>query len=137
MNYVRAMLLLLVVSLMLPGCKKRDEKKQVDKLETAVFTYEGVMRWSYFGQVLQMYKSTDDSELLEWPSNMDDIRITGYDIVYPLHIDKDGKKASQTVVLSYVHEDRQIVRELQNTQNWEYDEKVKVWFLRPPLPEFP
>lgn len=129
-------ILLLVVAALLAGCESREEKKRENALESAVFSYEGVMRWSYFDEVFQMYKP-EDGQLLTVPASLSDVRITNYEVVYPLTVAKDGKRATQTVAISYVHEDQQIVRQIRNTQLWFFDEETQLWFLEPPVPEFP
>jgi hypothetical protein len=45
-------------------------------------------------------------------------------------------KAIQTVVIQFVFQESQIVREIVDQQTWEYDPEVERWYLLSPLPRF-
>jgi hypothetical protein len=45
-------------------------------------------------------------------------------------------KAIQTVVIQFVFQESQIVREIVDQQTWEYDPEAERWYLLSPLPKF-
>jgi hypothetical protein len=113
----------------LVGCQTLSEKHQASILEDTLRKYEATMRWGS----LQNARSFQAEDVLFSPSANKDLRIIHYEVVQgPTQVSED--KALQTVLIQYVFESRQSVKELVDQQVWQYKEDR--WFLQSPLPVF-
>jgi hypothetical protein len=124
----------LLVILMLPlcACQSLSEKRQADALEETLRDYETLFRW---GDLAQLHRFSGPRlrgrQLVVAP----DLRITRYEVVQgPTVVTPD--QALQSVVIEYVLESTQQVKELLDEQIWRYDADNEAWFRQNPLAEF-
>ncbi len=130
-----AMLKIFLLSLMLwsvSGCQTLTEKRQTDVLVETLKQYEATLRWGAIQQA-QSFASQDIPTYD--PGRNKDLRIIQYEVVQgPTQVSED--KALQSVMIQYVHETSQSVKELFDQQIWTYDEETEKWSLQSPFPAF-
>ncbi|MDJ0805208.1 MAG: asparagine synthetase [Gammaproteobacteria bacterium] len=124
--------LLLLLFWMLSACQTLSEKRQSALLVETLRKYEATLRWGS----MQQSQSFASEEIAKFsPTRQKDIRIIHYEVVQgPTQVSED--KALQTVLIQYVHETSQSVRELLDQQVWSYDPETEQWTLQSPLPVF-
>lgn len=116
----------------LTGCQTLSEKKQTTALEETLRKYEATMRWGALAQARSF--ALDDSANFS-PTRNKDLRIIHYEVVQgPAQVSEE--QALQTVLIQYVLESSQNVRELMDQQIWEYDAEAEKWYLQSPFPVF-
>ena len=114
---------------LLVGCQTLSEKHQATVLEETLRKYEATMRWGSI-QNARSYRVEDAS--FSSPINKE-LRIIHYEVVQgPTLIGED--KALQTVLIQYVFESSQSVKELVDQQVWQYEDAQ--WMLQSPFPVF-
>lgn len=127
-------LLILVGSLSLVGCKTMDESKEVLMMESRLKLYGKTVRWGSL-ENLYGFLTPEESAKVVFPENLHNIRVTDYQVrIQPRMLDEH--RLSQTVTIEYLFRDTQAIRTLSDHQMWEYDEEDKQWFRANPIPEF-
>ncbi len=130
-----AIMKIILLSLLLwsvSGCQTLSEKKQTDVLVETLKRYEATLRW---GAIQQAQSFSADDAATYIPGRSKDLRIIQYEVVQgPTQVSEE--KALQTVVIQYVHESSQSVRELLDQQIWQYDAEREKWLLQSPFPTF-
>jgi hypothetical protein len=123
----------LALSLALSGCATYEDAAIEQQLTFRVKQYEQTARW---GKVRDLYGflPPEQAQKAEPPESIDGIRVTRYDRTPVLHQDPTHAVVEATV--EYVHQDRQIVRTLVDTQTWEYDPLLEKWYRSNPIPPF-
>ena len=121
----------------LGGCKTLGNLTQSDaekSLQATLRAYEGTVRWGYPGQAYSFLKPEMQKDL-EVPKHLDNIQVTGYQVVKPPTRTSEDN-ASQAVVIKYVHKDRQIERTIVDNQSWEYNKEQDSWARVNPIPGY-
>jgi hypothetical protein len=131
MKQPRVVLLILLLWT-LAGCQTLGEKQQTNLLVDTLRKYEAALRWGSMQQA-QSFASTDIAKFS--PTGRSDIRIIHYEVVQGPALVSEVK-ALQSVLIQYVHETSQSVKELLDQQVWQYDDETEAWTLISPLPEF-
>ncbi len=120
------------MALAFSGCGKVKKKKKENALEATLTAYGTALRWAYY-DVAWGYIQPDKREVR--PERLDNIRVTGYDVVQPpLRTAED--KATQVVKIEYLFRDRQSIRTMTDRQEWRFDSKMDAWWLYSPFPDF-
>ncbi|TVO76671.1 hypothetical protein [Sedimenticola selenatireducens] len=132
---LRTVGLLLVVAL-LSGCKTLNmmQDKKEESLQETLKNYRTAIRWGYPGQAYN-YLHKDLAEKAVIPANLNNISITDYKVVQPPDLVSE-KQASQTAVISYIFDDRQVEKSLTDRQLWEFNEETTSWTRINPIPEY-
>ncbi|MCP4284911.1 MAG: hypothetical protein GY792_10730 [Gammaproteobacteria bacterium] len=128
--YLLPTLLLLFIG----GCQTLENKKSDIALENVLSSYRVAVRWGNPDKAYVFLKPENLSEE-GIPSGLDNIRVTGYEVIRPAVPLSEGV-VTQTARISYVLEDRQVERNLVDTQIWEYQSEQKLWYRINPIPEF-
>lgn len=123
------------------GCKTLSETRQSDALTRTLRGYHAAVRWSDFAAVLSYHKyDLDDADQaaadpapLPLPEDYAHLRVTGYDVVYP-PVQSSESTAQQMVLISYIDNNDQVLRRVQDRQTWLYDDKTKSWVITSPFP---
>lgn len=124
----------ILAALLLSGCGAVEKDKRAIGLQAATNGYQSALRWGYY-ETAYGFVHPDLRKGKPLDAVFDRLRLTGYDIAQPLTMpDKDS--ATQTVVIEYLYEDRQVVRQLSDRQLWRWDEKLGSWWLHSGLPKF-
>ena len=126
--------LILCAPLLLAGCASVERDKQAIALKSATNGYETAIRWGYYETAFG-YLHPDLRKDKDLPDGLGNLRVTGYDVVQPPHI-QDDETAAQIVNIEYVYEDRQVVRRLTDRQIWRWDDERDSWWLMSGLPGF-
>jgi len=129
-----SLLLLLLLLPLLAGCQKIDERRQADKLELTLRSYESVVRWGSLANAYG-FRRPEDAARDEIPEDLDQVRVVSYLIqVAPVMLDEDT--TAQTVEIGYIRQDQQTVRKVLDRQTWVYDGEKRLWHLASQVPEF-
>lgn len=124
--------LLLILPLVLLACRAGNPLDPVPrKLVLTVSTFEDVVRW---GDLRKMYAFAKPGASMQVQPRLSNVRVTHYE---------EGQLSElapwrwgQSVVISYVLKDRQVVRQLLDQQVWVSDDEGKTWFRDTPIPQF-
>ena len=124
----------LFIGIVLTGCASLEKDRRAIGLEAATNAYQSALRWGDFESAMGLLSPElrGDDEL---PQNLEDLRITRYEVVQPPLIGADDR-ATQTVSIEYLFEYNQILRRLTDRQVWRWDEQKNVWWLQSGLPDF-
>jgi hypothetical protein len=130
---VRKLILLFLV-VALGGCQTLQERRMQKTMDATLRQYEGTMRWGHLQQIYD-FLQPELAKNAVIPNNLGDIRVTGYDLLRsPTSVDEHS--IMQTVVIRYVHEDRQVEKQLVDRQLWEFDPESEKWSRANPIPGF-
>ncbi len=119
--------------LLLAGCQTLSERRQANELQEVLRNYEGVIRWGRVQQARRFQREDTQSGDAKQPTAS--FRVTQYEVVQGPSVVEETK-ALQTVVIQYVFQESQVVRETVDQQTWEYDPENERWYLISPLPKF-
>ncbi len=122
--------LLIGLALLLGACNTTPS--ELEDLDEVLRAYEHSLRWSRLELAVQYYK--DPPQLSEQQKKrLRDIKVTGYKV---LTVNASKTEAAQVVELRYFNTNYNIVREITDTQIWEYDKETERWALTSEFPEF-
>lgn len=120
-----------IAALLLAGCSSIEKDKRANGLQAATNGYQAALRWGYYDTALAFLDPKTPPPQIDFKG----LRLTGYDVVQSLRM-PDKANALQTVLIEYLYEDRQVVKQLTDQQRWRWDEAHKAWFLQSGLPKF-
>jgi hypothetical protein len=129
------LILALATALLAAGCATVEKDKRAIALYKATTGYESAIRWGYFQNAFG-YLHPDKRKDQELPERFAELRVVGYDAVQSPVVQPTKDKAVQIVTIGYLYEDRQVVKQLTDTQLWEWDEQAGSWWLTSGLPAF-
>ena len=131
---LKHLLLLLPLALLLAmgGCQTIEQRQSSLDLEKVLSSYHTTVRWGQPQDVYSFLKPGIVAED-ELPSGLDNIRVTGYEIVRP-PTPLSETQVEQTALISYVLKDRQVQRTLTDKQIWEYEKEERLWLRVNPPP---
>jgi hypothetical protein len=117
----------------LVACQTLGEHTRAETLESTLRSYEASIRWTSGEQAYNFLPP--DHKDKEYKPTSKNIRVTHYEVVQgPTMLGED--KAIQTVVIQYVLQDSQVLKELIDKQQWGYDDEEEVWHLYSPVADF-
>jgi hypothetical protein len=118
--------------LLLSACQSLGEQRQATLLQDTLSRYEATLRW---GDLSQARGFGSPGSAASEQQTSPDLRITRYQVVQGPSL-RDRHWAQQTVVIEYVFESTQQVRELVDRQLWHYDPDTESCLRETPLPDF-
>ncbi len=125
---------ILLTTTLLAGCGSIEQDKRANHLQARTNEYQSALRWGYYDMAasfLQPGTHPDQSSTTRFQG----LRLTGYDVVQPLRL-HDATTAVQTVLIDYLYEEQQVVKQLVDQQRWRWDGTRSAWFLASGLPKF-
>ena len=128
------MLAVLLTGLSGVGCAVVEKDRRAVALQAATNGYQSALRWGYDETVLG-FLHPDQRKTGELPEVFAELRVTGYDVTQPPVIQADGS-ANQVVVIDYLFEDAQVVKQITDRQVWRWDAATNTWWLHSGLPRF-
>jgi hypothetical protein len=127
---------LLAILVCLDGCARVEKEKKTQGLEAATLAYGKSIRWAYY-ETAWGYLHPDLRRNRNPPENLDNIRVTSYEVVQPpIVTDSNQTRAEQVVQIEYVLRNEQVVNRISDRQDWRYDAETKTWWLHSKLPDF-
>lgn len=120
--------------LLTAGCGAVKKDKLAVGLQSATNGYQSALRWGYY-ETAYGFVHPDVREDKPLPTELEGLRVTGYDVAQPPII-QNQDTATQVVVIDYLYEDRQVVKRLTDRQLWRWDDALKAWKLHSGLPDF-
>ncbi|UHD14638.1 hypothetical protein [Thiocapsa bogorovii] len=124
----------LLTSLVGVGCAAVEKDRRALALQAATTGYQSALRWGYYETALG-FLHPDQRKSGELPEAFSELRITGYDVTLPPVVQADDS-ATQVVVIDYLFEDAQVVKQLTDRQVWRWDAATNTWWLESGLPRF-
>ncbi len=115
------------------GCGTIEKDRKALGIQAATAGYQSAMRWGYYETAFG-YLHPDQRKGKTVPTELKGVRLTGYDVVQPPLI-QEKDTATQIVDIEYLHEDRQVVKRMTDRQTWQWDDKLKSWWLQSGLPK--
>ncbi len=127
---------LLVIVTLLAGCKTLNmmQDKKEESLQETLKNYRSAIRWGYPGQAYN-YLHKDLVGKAAVPTNLNNISITNYKVIQLPDLVSETQ-ATQTAVISYIFDDRQVEKSITDRQLWEYDKETRTWTRINPIPEY-
>jgi hypothetical protein len=116
------------------GCAVVEKDRRAVGLQAATSGYQSALRWGYYDTAFG-FLPPEQRKTGEIPAILAELRITGYDVSRPPVIQADDS-ATQVVVIDYLFEDTQVVKQLTDRQVWRWDEEMGTWWLQSGLPKF-
>jgi hypothetical protein len=116
------------------GCAVVEKDRRAVALQAATHGYQSALRWGYYETALG-FLHPNQRETGELPEAFAELRVTGYDVTQPPIVQADDS-AHQVVVIDYLFEDAQVVKQLTDRQVWRWDEVTNTWWLHSGLPRF-
>ena len=124
----------LLALVLLTACQTNPHGEVPTQLALQVRTFEDVVRWGAL-QKMVLFEKHDPDEPVTLPDNLDNVRVTSYELASQLTRLGDWRWG-QDAVIDYVLTDRQIVRQLVDRQIWESEDEGKTWYRTTPVPQF-
>lgn len=126
--------LVLTAAVYLVGCKTIEASKEKQNMEMRLELYAKTVRWGAL-ENLYGFLTPEESAKAIFPDNLNDIRVTSYQVrIPPMMLDQH--KLSQTAVIEYLFHDTQVIKTMSDNQVWEYNPEIKEWFRANAIPEF-
>ena len=123
---------LLLFILWLAGCRMGNPYDPVPKeLALVLKVYEDVVRWSDLNKIYAFGRKDAGWEV---PPGLDNVRVNGYETSDPAEI--EPWRWGQTAVISYVLNDRQVVKQLVDQQIWVSEDEGDSWYRENVPPPF-
>ncbi|CRI64366.1 conserved exported hypothetical protein [Thiocapsa sp. KS1] len=116
------------------GCAVVEKDRRAVGLQAATSGYQSALRWGYYDTALG-FLPPDQRKSGAIPEIFAELRVTGYDVAQPPIIQADDS-ATQIVVIDYLFEDAQVVKQLTDRQVWRWDDRMGTWWLHSGLPKF-
>ncbi|MFB1487537.1 hypothetical protein [Thiocapsa sp. C4-3m] len=133
-SIVLLMFAVLLTGLSGVGCAVVEKDRRAVALQAATNGYQSALRWGYYDTAFG-FMHPDQRKSGELPEAFAELRVTGYDVTQPPVIQADGS-ANQVVIIDYLFEDAQVVKQLTDRQVWRWDEVTNTWWLYSGLPRF-
>lgn len=127
---------LLTLLALLSGCKTLNlmQSNKEESLQDRLKAYQSTVRWGYPGQAYNFLRK-DIAAKTPIPDNLNNVSVTDYKpIGLPSLVSEN--QASQSAVIGFIFDDRQVEKTLHDQQLWEYDPEAETWFRINPIPEY-
>jgi len=121
---------------LLTGCKTLNlmQDKKEETLQGRLKAYQSTLRWGYPGQAYNFLRQ-DTATKTPVPTNLNNVSVTEYKVIRPPDLVSENQ-ATQTAIIGFIFDDRQVEKTLHDQQLWEYDSEAETWFRINPIPEY-
>ena len=122
------------------GCGRIESRGQADKLERSVREYFSALRWGLYREAVS-YHVTRDEKIAEVDlDQLEKIEVTNVEIISKTIIpssEEDGiNEAIIESEIDFYNKDQGTLREMNMSQIWWYNAKIKHWLIESDFPEF-
>lgn len=126
---------LLVV--LLGGCAAMGSQKKMNTLHDATNAYRILLRWGQYEDATKyiLFRPGHEGPKALNLEPLKSIRLASYDIVDQI-VSTDETEATLKVVMTYYHEESNVLHTLRDVQHWWYNEEQKRWYLDSAFPDF-
>ncbi len=122
---------LAMLAVLLAGCSGLKDKES--SLDRTLNAYGSAVRWGDLSSTYDFLEPALAGQS-EPPGDLDNIRVIQYEVLKrPV---TDGDRATLQARISYVHRDRQVVRTIDDRQEWRHDSEYG-WRRSNPIPRMP
>ncbi|MCG6867715.1 MAG: hypothetical protein LJE91_03010 [Gammaproteobacteria bacterium] len=133
-NYPMLVLALLVLAFS-TACAHVEEREQVNAFKKDVLDYGRMLRWRNYEDATRFLRKRDHTRVESHPEDLKELRITAYDLVRTTFT-PEGDEAEIVARIEYYYDGSNVVKEIEDTQDWWYEKEEKRWYLDGNLPEF-
>lgn len=130
---LKAVLLLMLVAALLPGCAGMDKRERISKLEKTLQDYAAALRWARYSDAYDFIRTRDGSRPALDMEGFDGYRVARMDIIRS-DLNEEETEAKTYVVVKYYKDTSGTIQEYKEVQDWWYHEETKRWFLEGDLP---
>jgi len=120
----------------LAGCAQIAEKKRDNTLTDTLRTYSKYVRWGYYIEASAFIKRrSDDARPKVTPSDLEDYRVTRYEVASQQPIDEVGNEVRVVAAIDAYSTGSGVVRSKLDDQIWYFEPESGRWFLDGDLPD--
>jgi len=133
----RGLLLAIGVLCGLGGCAAMQSTKRMNRLQDRTNAYRALLRWGQYEDAthyIVFRPGTGKPEKVDLEA-MRPIRLASYNVIEQI-VAPDETEATLKVVMTYYHEESNVLHTLRDTQYWWYSDEDERWFLGTDFPDF-
>jgi hypothetical protein len=126
-----------MLGLLLGGCGNLQGQKRVNSLTDTLNSFRILMRWGQYEDAMAYirYRPGRIEERKEIDlEELKQVRLASYDMLEQI-MTPEETEADVKVVMTYYHEESNVLHSLSQRQLWWYDEEKKRWFLEGEFPD--
>jgi uncharacterized protein YpuA (DUF1002 family) len=129
----KVLLVILIASL--TGCNAYQVKKRANSLESTITSYGIALRWAEHDSLYSYYLSPNGTKPPADLDRLQEISVTGLDIIEKL-INPEQTEANVKTVVTYYYKTQGSIKTLKLNQKWWYNEAVGQWYIDGEFPKF-
>lgn len=133
----RGLLLAICVLCGLGGCAAVQSTKRMNKLQDQTNAYRILLRWGQYEDAthyIVFRPGTGTPERINLEA-MRSLRLASYNVIEQI-VAPDETEATLKVVMTYYHQESNVLHTLRDTQLWWYSDEHERWFLGTDFPDF-
>ena len=128
-------LIIIVLIVLLSGCKQYTVQKKVNNLEAAITSYDVALRWAQYPEAYSYHVSPNGTQPPATLDKLQEISVTGVKVIEKV-INEDYTEATVKTEISYYLKSYGAIKKLKLDQRWWVNEKTNQWFVEGEIPEF-
>lgn len=122
------------------GCGRIESRGQADKLERSVTEYFSALRWGLYREAVSFHVTRNEKFAEIDIDQLERIEVVRVDIISKQIIPSSEEGGINEAIieaeLSYYLKDQGTLREINLSQIWWYNPKIKHWLIESDFPEF-
>ena len=126
---------ILILLVMLAGCKQYTVQKRVNNLEASLTSYDVALRWAQYQEAYSYHVSPNGTQPPADLERLAEISVTGIKPIEKV-INEDHTEATVKSVINYYIKDQGTVKEIKLEQRWWVKEDTNQWFIDGEFPQF-
>lgn len=119
----------------LTACSGMKVQERVSRLETAIQSYGGAIRWARYTDAYAYHMGKDGFRPPLELEEYEGIRVTGYEIQEKT-LGKEQMEATVVAKISFYDDRTGVVTDIKHIQNWWFREEDKQWLVDAAFPDF-
>ncbi len=132
---MKRLLVLVACLAFIGGCADMKVRDRVSRLEGAIDSYGGAIRWARYTDAYAFHHGKDGFRPPLDLESFEGIRVTAYNIQEKI-LSPEQTEATVTVKISYYNDNTGVVNDIRHIQNWWYKEEVRQWLVDAAFPKF-
>ena len=119
------------------GCANLEAQKRMDAFDERLNAYRILMRWGRYEDALHyiLFRPGQGKPKPVDLEPLKQIRLASYQLVEKI-IAVNETAADVTVVMTYYHEESNVLHTLRQVQQWWFNEERKQWYIANDFPDF-
>jgi hypothetical protein len=133
---MRRLIATVVCLFLLGGCSGLQTNVKMKRFARTAEGYSKAIRWSEYDVAAQFVKRSNQEEMMEDLTRLEDVRVTDY-TVKNITTQKEDTEIAQVVEIQYYRTGEMIHKKKLIMEQWAYDQKEGQWYLTSRLPNLP